>query len=171
MSATAAASATQLHVRDEGASGHASEHAPEHAPEHACVSDITIDLSSLQCYVTIDRSEMFYPSPKLKERYRIGSKFREPRLVTTKVQCQGQVVFRIFRDDGSHLDACNQHFNEYFESHEIGADMVMRLSDDEEDFLPVARRGRERKRMNVSASVSASANIEPLCRVPKRRAR
>jgi hypothetical protein len=93
-----------------------------------------IDLSLLQCYVTRTRTRTWMPATRDK------SVIPEPQLITKQVRCETRVVYRVFRDRRPPLDMCNQHFNEYFERHNVGADMVMRLSDDEEDFVPAARR-------------------------------
>jgi len=75
-----------------------------------------------------------------------------------KKYCKWKVVYRIFTPEGVVMDACNVHFNEYFESHEIGPEMVMRLSDDEDDFIQAGHDKRVR-----------DCAPEPICQVPRPR--
>jgi hypothetical protein len=62
------------------------------------------------------------------------------------------------------LDMCNVHFNEYFESHEIAVDMVMRLSDNEDDFV-----AGNYKESRFNKRDRGGRDDEPICQVPKRR--
>ena len=94
----------------------------------------SIDLSLLQCYVVRNRTRTWMPAT------RPSLPAPEPQTITKQVQCETRVVYRVFRDNRPPLDMCNQHFNEYFERRNIDASMVMRLSDNEEDFVPAARR-------------------------------
>ena len=94
-------------------------------------------------------------------RYHHDGRIRE------KKRCDSIPVFRVFTP--TPLDMCNVHFNEYFESHEIAVDMVMRLSDNEDDFVAgnyKASRFNKRDRGG-----SGHSDDEPICQVPKPRAR
>lgn len=101
-------------------------------------TDPSIDICKLQC------SSM---------HVRRGSRSDNPKF---KSKCKARVVYRIFTEDGQVLDKCNHHFNQYFESHDVAPEMVMRLSDDEEDFLPAARRGRRKRKTNGGSRISKS---------------
>jgi len=90
---------------------------------------------------------------------------RRDGTIREKKRCDSMPVYRVFTPVP--LDMCNAHFNEYFESHEIEVDMVMRLSDNEDDFVPgnyKASRFNKRDRGD-----SDPDEREPICQVPKRR--
>jgi hypothetical protein len=88
-----------------------------------------------------------------------------------KKYCKWKVVYRIFTPEGTVLDACNVHFNEYFESHEIGPEMVMRLSDDEDDFIQAGHNKREsgESATDVGIEPEPEPEPEPICQVPRPR--
>ena len=109
---------------------------------------IPADLRKLQCYVVHTQH------------------FRGGRIDVAP--CNGIVVFRVFTPSGA-LDMCNSHFNEYFETHEIEPEMVMRLSDDEDDFIIGPSKCGKRKRNGNASSSGGSSNGEPICQVPKPR--
>jgi hypothetical protein len=75
-------------------------------------------------------------------------------------------VYRVFTPDP--LDMCNAHFNQYFESHEIAVDMVMRLSDNEDDFV-AGNYKASRFNKRSDGNDSDPDEREPICQVPKRR--
>jgi hypothetical protein len=102
-----------------------------------------IDLSLLQCYVVRNRTRTWMPAT------RPSLPAPEPQTITKQVQCETRVVYRVFRDNRPPLDMCNQHFNEYFERRNIDASRVIRLSDDEEDFVPAARRMKKVQRAHA----------------------
>lgn len=91
-----------------------------------------IDTSKLRCYVMRTRKTLISRKKlaTIAEKYR--AKYSKP--ISYKRHCKSPVVYRIFATDGQVLDACNMHFNVYFEKHEIAAEMVMRLSEDEDDY-------------------------------------
>jgi len=105
----------------------------------------SIDISMLQCYVVRNRTRTWLPAPRQSQSPLSQPVCPpEPQTVTKQVQCETRVVYRVFCPKGIVLDMCNQHFNEYFERRNIDARMVVRLSDDEQDFVPAARRGKKR---------------------------
>jgi hypothetical protein len=81
-----------------------------------------------------------------------------------KKRCDSMPVYRVFTPQP--LDMCNAHFNEYFESHEIGAEMVMRLSDNEDDFVPGNYKA---SRLNGKRDHGEDEPDTPICQVPKRK--
>jgi hypothetical protein len=96
----------------------------------------------------------------------LSPKAQDMRITRAKAKCKSTVVYMVFPPDSpqsqqSPLPLCNQCFNEYFESHEIEADMVMRLSDDEDDFTTGDNRSKKHRRVQ-------HAN-EPICQVPRSR--
>jgi hypothetical protein len=111
----------------------------------------SIDLSLLQCYVVRTRTRTWLPAT------RESVPAPQPQLITKQVQCETRVVYRVFRANRPPLDMCNQHFNEYFERHNVGANMVVRLSDDEQDFVPAARRIVGKKKSNSNNVISIRA--------------
>jgi hypothetical protein len=116
-----------------------------------CVGNRTIQRFKLS------RKQLIRLSPSMQSKYSKGT----PR----NVKCRSTVVYMVFPDK---LPMCNQHFNEYFETHEIEAGMVMRLSDDEDDFANSARNYPKRRK---KSSRSNGNGDEPVCQVPVPRPR
>src|ERR1700722_4251334 len=96
-------------------------------------------------------------------RYHHDGRIRE------KKRCDSIPVFRVFTP--APLDMCNVHFNEYFESHEIAVDMVMRLSDNEDDFVAGNYKASRFNKRSDRADVDVDDPDEPICQVPKPRMR
>jgi hypothetical protein len=117
------------------------------------VSIPTLDIAALQCSFT-----------RVRWAKSITLSIREDRM---RIKCPGKVVYRIFTGTGE-KDACNQHFNQYFETHEIAADMVIRLSDDEQDFAPTAKR-RGGRGGGGGRKIRRNVSVDPICQVPRRR--
>lgn len=113
-----------------------------------------VDIDQLACigektkWSQLSQTQIKQLSPEAQERYSSGA--HKVRVVRAK--CKSTVVYLVFppRAPNYPLPMCNHCFNEYFESHEIEAEMVMRLSDDEDDFTTGDNRSKKRRKMQRS---------------------
>lgn len=142
------------------------------APDALAACDYSdIDILTLEC-IGHKVNERLGP---MSEVYRLSAAAQEQRINRSKRPCKAIVVYVVFPPDGRpepSLPMCNQCFNEYFESHEIEAEMVMRLSDDESDFVTGDKRARmaqrrRRQRLARESAANSAANSAPLCQVPR----
>jgi hypothetical protein len=111
---------------------------PSRSHFHPPTDPSTINRESLSCFD--ERTHLIYRTGK-----------------TLKFKCSTPVVWLIYLPNGTVLPACDCHFNKYFETHEIAADMVMRLSDDEDDFVAQGK-----------GKINKPEQVDPICRVPRR---
>lgn len=117
----------------------------------------------LQCTVLVSR--MFQLSQKQRAQLSSAAFFSEPRVL--KERCVDTAVYRVFVGE-EELDMCNLHFNQYFETHEIEADMVTRLSDNEEDFTHNGRNYKGKDKDSAKRKTRRYISLdEPMCRVPR----
>lgn len=132
----------------------------------------------IRCTETFTRP--IYRSRKRRENRAASSRRFDPNPTQKQQQCKLRAVYRIFTPDEGPLDRCDFHFNMYFESHDIEADMVMRLSDDEKDFayprrldnmMPNGGKGNGSGNGNSKGKRIREPIREPICQVPKPRPR
>lgn len=119
------------------------------------LSEVEIDISSLHCAGSrtirfkLSRKQLLQLSPSMQSKYSRGTK--------RSIKCKAVAVYMVLPDK---LPMCNQHFNEYFETHEIEAEMVMRLSDDEDDFGNAAHNYPKKRKKSRTTG-------DPICQVPR----
>ena len=137
------------------------------------------DLSTLTC---VGESRRTWTQLSEAELALLSPRAQDMRVMRAKAKCKSTVVYMVFPPDAptQPLPLCNQCFNEYFESHEIEADMVMRLSDDEDDFTTGDNRSKKRRREqkadgngNGNGNGNRNGNgkhaAQPICQVPRPR--